>query len=224
MLTLGEIEKWRASLQGDLVMPGHEHYVRATRVDNGRIQQSPAFVVFAKAVEDVVYSIKAAKTAGLPLHIKAGGHSYAGYALHTGGVLLDLSPMKFISLSGEIVTVEMGVVWSDLYGFLQNAGTDHIPVGGGCTSVGVAGFVLGGGYSFVSRSYSLGCDSLVSATIVTADGAVRRVAADSASTKERDLFWACQGGGGGNFGVVVQMQLRVHRPRSAKMLAGTLVC
>ncbi len=224
MLTLAELENWRASLLGDLVMPGHERYERATRVDNGRIQQFPCFVVFPRSVEDVVFTVRAAKAAGVALHAKAGGHSYAGYSLHNGGVLLDLSAMKLISFDHkETITVEMGALWSDVYRFLQNAGTDKIPVGGACTAVGVAGFVLGGGYSFVSRSYGLACDSLVSATIVTADGAVRQVSADSTSGDERDLFWACQGGGGGNFGVVVQMQLRVHRPRSEKLFAGTLI-
>jgi len=124
--------------------------------------------------------------------------------------------------SRQLITVEMGARWSDVYSFLQQSGTDYIPVGGGCTAVGVAGFVLGGGYSFVSRSYGLACDSLLALTIVTADGVVRAVSPNSATVEERDLFWACQGGGGGNFGVVLEMTLRVYRPPTTKMLAASL--
>ena len=111
----------------------------------------------------------------------------------------------------------MGALWNDVYLYLIANGDGLIPIGGGCPTVGIPGFMLGGGYSFVSRSYGLSIDNLLSLTIVTADGAVRKLSDASTSPEDRDLWWACRGGGGGNFGIVTEMEIRVHQPPTKTM-------
>ena len=116
------------------------------------------------------------------------------------------------------VHVQMGARWNDVYVFLMQSGTGLIPIGGGCPTVGIPGFMQGGGYSFASRSYGLSIDNLHSATIVTPSGDVHRISAASSSKEEIDLFWAIRGGGGGNFGIVVELQIQAHQPRTPRMM------
>jgi hypothetical protein len=105
---------------------------------------------------------------------------------------------------------------------MQATGTGLVPVGGGCPTVAPPGFMLGGGYSFVSRSYGMSIDNLVSMTIITPDGELRHVGVESKTAEDIDLFWACRGGGGGNFGIVTEMKIRVRKPFSEKMLVGQI--
>src|SRR5205085_8868707 len=135
----------------------------------------------------------------------------------------DLALLDGVSLDTESQTlrVQMGATWEQIYERLL-AETDLIPIGGGCLPVGIPGFVLGGGFSFVSRSYGLSVDNLLSLTIVTPDLETRTISAESTSEDERDLFCACRGVGGGNFVGVVALELRLHRPNTPKMLLGLL--
>jgi hypothetical protein len=116
---------------------------------------------------------------------------------------------------GATLYMEGGVLWLSAYEALKD--TPYLPIGGGCTSVGT-GFLLGGGWSFLSRSYGLGSDNVLSMRVVLANGTV--VTADSATNS--DLFWASRGGGGGNFGVVASFKLQTHKPRQEIMLIGQL--
>jgi FAD/FMN-containing dehydrogenase len=209
-------------LSGRVLLPGALDYQAAVQIDNGRVQLSPRFIVQANSTQDVVLTLRYAQQHGLRLTTKGGGHSAAGYSLNSGGVVLDLSLMTRIDLDADahIVKVQMGARWHDVYVYLINSGTGLIPIGGGCPTVGIPGFMQGGGYSFVSRSYGLSVDNLIAITLVTVDGRVRRVCADAADALDRDLFWACRGGGGGNWGVAIDMEIRVHYPNTEKMLTG----
>jgi hypothetical protein len=89
--------------------------------------------------------------------------------------------------------------------------------------VGVAGFLLGAGFSFLSRSYGLGSDNVESLTLVTPDAKIRTLTRSSSDTLEQDLFWACSGGGGGNFGVAIEVEIQTHRPPNETMLMGEVV-
>lgn len=200
-------------------------YLKAITLDNGRIKKAPKIVVHATCLQDIVDSVRYAKALNYILSVKAGGHSYAGYCLNDGGVVLDLSLMKHISFgdSPNTLIVEMGCTWLDVYETLQEQSPHLMAIGGTCLSVGVAGFILGGGYSFLSRSYGLGADSVSSLTIVTADGEVRTISAESKEASYRELFWACLGGGGGNFGIVVSATLRIHALPTKRILGGWLV-
>jgi FAD binding domain/Berberine and berberine like len=213
----------RRSLSGFVAEPSDPAYQTAVTIDNGRIALRPAFVVFADSTADIAATLRFAQAKGLDLTVRGGGHSAAGYCLNDGGIVLDLALLDAVSLDAESQTlrVQMGATWEQIYERLL-AETDLIPIGGGCLPVGIPGFVLGGGFSFVSRSYGLSVDNLLSLTIVTPDLETRTISAESTSEDERDLFWACRGGGGGNFGVVVEMELRLHKPNTPKMLLGVL--
>lgn len=218
------ITRLSGELSGYILLPTQDGYQQAVEIDNGRVQQRPFFIVMANSVNDVALAIRVARENKLRLTARGGGHSATGYCLGTGSMAVDLSLMNAIEFDKKqrIVRVQMGARWNDVYVYLMNTGTGLIPIGGGCPTVGIPGFMLGGGFSFVSRSYGMSVDNLLSVGIVTADGELRRVSKNSKSKHERDLFWACQGGGGGNFGIAVDMEIRVHQPRTPKMFMGQI--
>jgi len=210
-------------LSGHVLFASDPAYGDAVEIDNGRIHLQPLCVVQVNSTEDVALCLRFAAQNGLRLTVKGGGHSATGYSLNAGGMVIDMSLLKAISLDLEhkVLTVQMGLRWSEVYTYLQDTGTGLIPIGGGCSSVGLAGFIQGGGYSFVSRSYGMSADNVRSATLVLADGSVRTVGIDS-SGEDGELFWALRGGGGGNWGVVVSMDIDVHPPKSDKMFTAKL--
>jgi hypothetical protein len=145
---------------------------------------------------DVVTAINWARDSGVPLVARSGGHSYAGYSM-TSGLLIDLTTMRGASWDPiqKTVTATGGVRNSDVTAMLRsvNRAITH----GRCPTVGTAGFLLGGGIGFNMRLHGVGIDYLRASEIVTADGELRPLSARD----NDDLFWACRGGGGGNFGI-----------------------
>ncbi|MEP6803080.1 MAG: FAD-binding oxidoreductase [Flavobacterium sp.] len=218
------IQELARELSGYVVQPGDAEYEQTVHIDNGRIQFRPRLIIFPAVVEDVKFGLKFAINHNLPLSIKGGGHSAAGYCLNEGGVVIAMKNLNKITFNPkkETVVAEMGVIWYDVYKFMQATNTGLVPVGGGCPTVAPPGFMLGGGYSFVSRSYGMSIDNLESLKIVTPDGELRHIGLHSTSQDDIDLFWACCGGGGGNFGIVVEMEMRVRKPLSKKMLVGQI--
>ena len=216
------IDQLRRELTGRVLLPGDAGYERAVQIDNGRIQAAPALVVLPFDASDIRSAMRFAQDNELELRVLGGGHSAGGYCLAPEGMVLDMTAYNNIWLRPEDRTlrVQAGVRWGSVYELMEGGATGLVPVGAGCPSVGVVAFVLGGGYSFVSRSYGLGLDNLISMELVTADGQVRRIGLDSATEEDRSLFWACRGSGGGNFGIVTEMLLRTHRPASSTLLAG----
>lgn len=213
-----------AEIAGFVALPGDSAYASALQIDNGRIQLRPDAVVFPFAETDVARALKFARDHRIAMTAKGGGHSAAGYCLNRGGMVIDLQYMNNIEFdrAKETVRVQLGARWREVYTYMEATGTGLFPVGGGCPTVGVPGFMLGGGYSFVSRSYGMSIDNLHSIRIVTPDGELHHVGTHSTSQADKDLFWACCGGGGGNFGIAVEMVMRVRRPYSRKMLCGQL--
>ncbi len=209
-------------LSGYVLPPGDPRYSAQTQIDNGRVQLLPALIVLVDSVADVARTLKFARQHGFRLTAKAGGHSAAGYCLNSGGIVIDFSLMKAIRLEGDTLRVQAGTRWIDIYDYLSANGDGLIPVGGGCAPVGVSGFVLGGGYSFASRSYGLSIDNLITLTIVDADGNIRKLSADSTNPEDIALFWACRGGGGGNFGIVTALHLQLRKPHTPTMLVAQL--
>lgn len=216
------IDALRQELGGTLLQAGNQGYDRAITIDNGRIQLQPGFVVLVSSAADVALALGFARKHNLRFTVRGGGHSAAGYCLNQGGMVIDVSNLKARSLDARrgILRAQTGNTWRELYQYLQQSGTGYIPVGGGCPTVGIPGFMFGGGISFVSRSYGLSIDSLIAIDIVTPDGELRRLSEDAPTQDERDLFWACRGGGGGNFGVAVAFEMRVHKPNAPTMLTG----
>lgn len=217
---MSDFDGLAAILSGYLLQPGDTGFAESVQIDNGRVDLIPACVVLPRSAEDVAAALRFVRAHQLPLTVKSGGHSAAGYCLNRAGMVLDLSLLKAVELDrdAQVLRVQLGARWEDVYDYLLSTGTGLIPVGGGCVTVGLAGFLLGGGYSFTSRSYGMGCDNLLSVDLVTPDGVLHHLHDGCSSPEEQDLWWACRGGGGGNFGVAVAAELRVHQPRTPRMM------
>lgn len=222
---MSDADRLQASLSGAVLTPAAAGFADALEIDNGRVDLVPAYLIQPRSAQDVALAVQFSRERDLPLTVKCGGHSAAGYSLNAGGTVLDLSLMKGIDLDRDtrVLRVQLGARWEDVYDFLFATGTGLIPVGGGCLTVGLGGFLLGGGYSFTSRSYGMGCDNVVSMDLVTPDGALHHLHDGAESRQDKDLWWACRGGGGGNFGVAVAVELKVHQPPTPTMLVGEII-
>jgi FAD/FMN-containing dehydrogenase len=191
-------------LSGPLIRPGESGYATAKELFDPRFDSlHPAGIAYCGNPHDVATGLAFVRTYGLPVAARCGGHSYAGWS-STSGLMVDMTRMAGVSVSGGTATVGAGTRLIDFYNELAAHGR-AVP-GGSCPTVGISGLTLGGGIGVVARAYGLTCDNLQSLQIVTADGQVRTA---SASTNS-DLFWACRGGGGGNFGVVTSFTFTTH--------------
>ncbi|KAM6478172.1 FAD-binding domain-containing protein [Trichoderma sp. SZMC 28011] len=200
--------------------PGQPEYDRAIATSNRLFRFSrPDCVVQPETIAHVQAIVKEAASKKVNLTIKCNGHSYAGHSTAFKGVSLDLRRMNKVNLDikSKTVTMDAGCQWGHVYQTLVNGGHEgYIINGGRCPTVGVSGFILGGGLGPFTRSFGMGCDTLTEATVVTATGDVVTVKnTDDPKSKEGELFWALQGGGGGNFGVLVQMKLKVQELENA---------
>lgn len=197
----------RAAFAGDvLTIDDGAPYDAARAVFNGMFDRRPAVIARPTCDADVVAAIAFVRASGLPLAVKAGGHSVAGFSTTEGGLLLDLGAMKGIAVDAEArrVRVGPGVIWGELDRATQEHGL--ATTGGRMTTTGVAGFVLGSGSGWLEHLHGLACDNLVSARVVTADGRIVTASAE----ENPDLFWGLRGGGG-NFGIVTEFELALHR-------------
>jgi FAD/FMN-containing dehydrogenase len=200
--TLNELGQ---ELQGELIRPEDSGYDEARAIWNGAHDRRPALIVRCAGVEDVRHSVGFARSEGLEVAVRGGGHSIPGFSTVDGGIVIDLSPMKGIKVDEKKSTVvaEGGLTWGELDAETQKHG---LAVTGGLVSTtGVAGFTLGGGIGWLMRKHGLACDNLRSAEIVTADGQAITASAD----ENADLFWGLRGGGG-NFGIVTSFEFDLH--------------
>lgn len=183
--------------------PGYEH---ARALWNGAVTARPRVIVRCLGPADVQAGIRAAREAGVPLSVRGGGHGWAGSALADGGLTLDLSGMRQVEVDPRARTARVagGATAADVVGAAQPYGL--VAVTGTVGTVGMAGLALGGGYGPLSGRFGLAVDSVLSVDVVLADGSL--VTADA--EREPELFWAVRGGGG-NFGAVTGMVLRLHR-------------
>jgi FAD/FMN-containing dehydrogenase len=191
-------------LAGSLVRPGDASYATAKLLFDPRFDgQHPAGIAYVKNTHDVSTCLAFARKFGIPFAARSGGHSYAGWS-GSSGLIIDVQNFKGVSVSGATAVVGAGTRLVDFYSGLAAKG--RAAPGGSCPTVGIAGVTLGGGNGVMSRAYGLTCDNLEAVQIVTANGAVLTATADPRHYS--DLFWACQGGGGGNFGVVTSFTFR----------------
>jgi FAD/FMN-containing dehydrogenase len=203
-----------SGISGSVVRPGDGTYAVATQLFNPRFDTiRPAAVVYCQSTADVQRTVAFARAHGLPITARAGGHSYAGYSTGTG-VVCDVTRMATVAVRDDgSAVIGAGARLIDAYAALAPYGA-AIPAGS-CPTVGVAGLALGGGLGVVGRKFGLTCDSITALQVVTAAGDA--VSCDA--TTNSDLFWACRGGGGGNFGVVTSMTFATH-PASTLTLFG----
>ena len=194
-----------ALISGPVIGPGDAAYAQARLPYNERYDGvRPRGIAQPVSVDDVRRIVTWSRRTGVPLAIRSGGHSYAGYSTTTG-IVVDLGRLRSISLSPSgIATIGAGARLVDIEAALAQHGR-AIPAGS-CATVGIGGLALGGGVGFASRKFGTTSDNIVSLGIVTADGRHRTCSA----TEQADLYWACRGGGGGNFGVVTHFELRTH--------------
>jgi FAD/FMN-containing dehydrogenase len=163
-----------ALIKGRFLEAGDQGYSDSLSIDNGRVSLRPFLVAKPANTKDVSEIMKYCHDRGVPLTTKAGGHSAAGYCLNSEGVVLDLGDINDIGFTkdGAHLSVGAGTRWINAYDFLRDRQSPYTVIGGGCAGVGVAGFTLGGGYSFISRSYGLGCDNVVGMEFVSTCGQV----------------------------------------------------
>lgn len=206
----------QATIQGRVITPDHAEYDKARTVFYNGLDRRPALIVRVANATDVSHVVSLARETGLPLAIRSGGHSAAGHSVVEGGIVLDLSEMKGLEIDDEQRTAwaETGLTAGE---YTAAAGRHGLATGFGDTgSVGIGGITLGGGVGFLVRKYGLTIDDVLAAEIVTADGQIRQVDADT----HPDLFWAIRGGGG-NFGVVTRFKFRLHEV--ATIVGGMLI-
>ncbi|MEU3184721.1 FAD-binding oxidoreductase [Streptomyces sp. NPDC006923] len=191
-------------LDGDLVRPDDAAYETARLLYNTRFDNlKPAAVAYVSGEDDIRECLAFARTHRTPVSIRSGGHSYAGWSSGNGRLVIDISKLDSLDHASDGI-IGAGARLADVYRTLADRGRT-IPAGS-CPTVGVSGLTLGGGHGVAARAYGLTCDSLTSATLITADG--KRLTADA--EQNQDLFWALRGAGNGNFGVVTELRFRTH--------------
>ncbi len=208
------VEELRGSFGGELFGPADAGYDEHRKVWNGSIDRRPGLIARCAGVADVRAAVHFARERGLVTAVRGGGHSFPGLSVCDHGLVVDLGAMKGIRVDPEerIVRAQAGVLLGELDRETQAFGL-AVPAGI-VTHTGLAGLTLGGGIGWIMRKYGLTIDQLVSVDLVTADGEFVTASED----EHADLFWGVRGGGG-NFGVVTEFELRAH-PLGPDVVAG----
>jgi FAD binding domain/Berberine and berberine like len=210
------VDELATRLRGELIGAGDEDYEQHRRVWNGSINRHPALIVRCSGVADVRSAVRFARMHGLLVAVRGGGHSFPGFSVCDGGMVIDLSLMKGIQIDREAQTarVQSGALLGELDRETQRFGLAVTT--GIVTHTGVAGLTLGGGLGWIMRKYGLAIDSLLAVDLVTAEGEFVKASA----THNADLFWGVRGGGG-NFGIVTAFEFRLH-PFGPEVVAGPI--
>lgn len=185
----------------EIITPNNYKYNEARQGWNRSIQKYPLAIVYCESYKDISTAICFARKNHIPIRIRSGGHNYEGYSTNNMALIIDVSKLNEIKINYEknSVTIQGGVNNSQLYNFISSKGYPF--PGGACPTVGVSGYTLGGGWGYSSRYLGLGCDSLVEIKLIDYRGFL--ITANEHMNS--DLFWACRGAGGGNFGVIVSL-------------------
>jgi FAD/FMN-containing dehydrogenase len=202
--TIG-VEGLKAAMTGAVVTPDDLDYELARKVWNADIDHHPAVLVRCATAQDAADAIRFAQGQGLELAVRCGAHSMPGYSSVDGGLVIDLGRMNQVKVDpvAKRARVQGGALLRDLDAATQGYG---LAVTAGLVGhTGVTGLTLGGGMGWLTRQAGLSIDNLASAEVVVADGRILRAAED----ENPDLFWAIRGGGG-NFGVVTELEFRLH--------------
>jgi FAD binding domain/Berberine and berberine like len=191
--------------KGDLLRPGDSGYEDARAIWNGMVARKPGLIARCTDLSDVQSAIRAASENGVLTAIRCGGHSLAGFSTCDGGLVIDLSRMRQVTVDAEArrARVAGGCLLGSIDSATQKAGL--VFPSGVVSHTGASGLILGGGTGWLTRRFGLSCDNVEGFTLVTADSSVVR----ANSTENPDLFWALRGGGG-NFGVVTEFELKLH--------------
>src|SRR4051794_19641432 len=211
--TMNELEH---VIEGTIVRPGDDDYEDARHIWNHAIDKRPAVIVRPRTTQDVARAVTFAVSEGLPVAVRGGAHSVAGFSTCDDGMVIDLCLMTdvHVDAEGRRAVAGGGTKWAAFDAATQAHGL--ATTGGLVSSTGIGGFALGGGIGHLVRAHGLTCDTLLWAEVVTADGTVARASADD----DAELLWALRGGGG-NFGVVTSLELELH-PVGPTVLGGVV--
>ena len=217
ILNKSVIDDFKTKLLGNLIFKSDPDYDNVRVLWNGMIDRKPALIVRCSGTPDVIASVNFAREHNLMISARGGGHNVAGTASSDGGMMIDLSQMKGIRVDPDtrVAFVSPGATIHDVDHETQMFGL-ATPMGINSTT-GIAGLTLGGGFGWLSRSFGLTADNLISADVLTADGKIINANENGTS----DLLWGLRGGGG-NFGIVTNFQYRLH-PVGPQLLCGLIV-
>jgi FAD binding domain/Berberine and berberine like len=199
---------------GQVLTPGSPGYDAARSVWNDMIDHRPTMIVRCASVADVVSAVRTARERDLEIGVRCGGHNIAGLAVPDGGLMIDLTRMDRVTV--DPVARRARVQGGAMLGVVDRATQQFglATTAGNVSHTGVGGLTLGGGMGWLARRHGLACDNVVACTVVTADGEVVRASAD----EHPELFWGLRGGGG-NFGVVVEFEFRLHQVGTRALVA-----
>jgi FAD/FMN-containing dehydrogenase len=188
-----------------LLAPGGSAYEEARTVWNATVDHRPAAIAPCAGTEEVRAAVAYGREAGLEIGVRCGGHNIAGLAVPDGGLMIDLRPSGHVRV--DPIARRAVVGGGAMLGALDRAAQRHglATTAGNVSHTGVGGLTLGGGMGWLARKHGLTCDNVLAYTLVTAEGEVVRVDAES----EPELFWGLRGGGG-NFGIVTEFEFRLH--------------
>jgi FAD/FMN-containing dehydrogenase len=220
MLTAtGEVySSLKRQFRGELLRPSDHGFEQASEIWNGKVRKTPGLIARCADVADVQSALRTAAGAGLLTAVRCGGHSLAGHSTCDGGLVMDLSGLRKVTVEAEHrrARFEGGCLLGNVDAATQPHGL-AFPAGV-VSHTGASGLVLGGGFGWLTRFGGLSCDNVEEFTMVTVDGSI----VHANSIENADLFWALRGGGG-NFGVVTEFRVNLHPVTSAMLGEGYCV-
>jgi FAD/FMN-containing dehydrogenase len=202
---LAEVSELREVMHGQVLLPSEPGYDEQRRVWNGTVDRKPAVIARCSEVSDVQHALGFAVARGLPVAVRGGGHSVAGFSTCDDGVLIDLGLMRTLTVDPQarVARAQAGVTGREFDRATQEHGLATTL--GVVSTTGIAGLTLGGGIGWLMRKHGLACDNLLSVELVLADGRLVTASAD----ENPELFWGLKGGGG-NFGIATSFEYRLH--------------
>ncbi len=209
----GALDQLRKVFSGEILLPEHPDYNSIRKIFNAMIDKRPSIITRCANAQDVVSAVSFGREQGLEISIRSGGHHVAGWSVTDGGLMIDMRRMNKVEVDPSSRTAQAGggAIWAKVDRACQPY--DLVTTGGAVSTLGVAGFTLGGGKGWLQGKYGYACDNLISVELVTAEGKIVTASED----EHPELFWALHGGGG-NFGVVTSFSFRLHPLKKATLV------